>query len=122
MIRIVSISVVVLSMAVTVLAQERPLTLTDGPATVMTTPLAAATAEDALQLQVVILKSQLAQALGAAAKCEVDGPQAAKVAAEANAAAQALVSALDARGLRVDPATNAIVPKPKAAAASPAAP
>lgn len=70
------------------------------------------TAEDELNLQIVILKSQLSQALAAQAKCEAEGPQSAKVAGEAQAAGQALIKALDARGLMIDQTTNKIVAKP----------
>jgi hypothetical protein len=71
-----------------------------------------ATAEDELALQIVILKSQLSQALASAAKCEAEGPQSAKVAQDAQAAGQALVKALDARGLTVNE-KNQIVEKSK---------
>lgn len=69
-------------------------------------------AADELQLQIVMLKSQLAQALASSAKCEAEGPQSVKKAQEAQADAQALVRDLDARGLMIDQASNKIVAKP----------
>jgi hypothetical protein len=74
-------------------------------------PAPVATHEDELQLQVVILKSQLAQALAAGARCEADGPQAVKVAQDAQTTGQALLKALDARGLMLS-SDNKIVAKP----------
>ncbi len=71
-----------------------------------------ATREDELQLEIVILKSQLSQALASAAKCEAEGPQSAKTATDAQAAGQALIKSLDARGLTVNE-KNQIVPKPE---------
>lgn len=76
------------------------------------TPTSAPTEVDDLQLQIVLLKSQLAQALASAAKCEAEGPQSAKMAAEAQGGAQSLIKSLDARGLMIDQATNKIVAKP----------
>jgi hypothetical protein len=73
------------------------------------------TAEDQLELRLVILQTQLAQALASAAKCEAEGPAASKIATAANAAATALVKSLDGRGLVIDPQTSTIVPKPPAA-------
>ena len=72
----------------------------------------AGTEADELQLQIVILKSQLAQALSSSAKCEAEGPQSAKIATEAQTGAQSLIKALDARGLMIDQQTNKIVAKP----------
>lgn len=74
-----------------------------------------ATREDELALQIVVLKSRLSQTLAMVAKCEADGSQASQVAQEANAAAAALMTSLDARGLALDSRTGTIVPKPKAA-------
>ena len=73
----------------------------------------AATHEDELQLQVITLRSQLSAALKAQAKCEADGSQASQQWQAAQAEGQALVKALDARGLMVDPQTNTIIAKPK---------
>jgi len=71
-----------------------------------------ATEADELRLQIVILKSQLSQALATSAKCEAEGPQSAKMATGAQSDAQELIKALDARGLMIDQATNKIVAKP----------
>ena len=70
------------------------------------------THEDELTLQIVILKSQLAQAIAANAKCEANGPQSAQLAQDANAAAQTFLASLDARGLKIDEKTNKIIAKP----------
>ena len=70
------------------------------------------TEADELRLQIVILKSQLAQALSVGAKCEAEGPQSAKMATEAQTGAQSLIKSLDARGLMIDQQTNKIVAKP----------
>lgn len=75
---------------------------------------------DELRLQIVMLKSQLAQALNLAAKCEHEGSQSGKIAQEASTAAQTLMKDLDARGLMIDPRTNTIVAKPPAEAPPPA--
>ena len=94
------------------LAGQAPTTIAAQAPTTPAAPLA--TEADELQLQIVILKSQLAQALSSAAKCEAEGPQSAKVAAEAQGAAQGLIKGLDARGLMIDQTTNKIVAKPAA--------
>lgn len=73
----------------------------------------AATDEDKLRLQVVLLRGQLAEALKAQAKCEADGSQASRQLQDAATEGQALLKALDARGLMIDQ-TNTIVPKPAA--------
>lgn len=75
-------------------------------------PPAVASEADELQLQIVILKSQLAQALAAGSKCEAEGPQSAKMATDAQTGAQSLIKSLDARGLMIDQQTNKIVAKP----------
>ena len=72
-----------------------------------------ATKEDEQQLQIVLLRGQLAEALKAQAKCEAEGSQAQKQLQQANTEGQALIKALDAKGLMVDPQTNTIVAKPK---------
>jgi len=72
-----------------------------------------ATHEEQLQLQVVLLRGQLAAALKAQAKCEADGSQASQQLQAAQSEGQALVKALEARGLMVDPQTNTIIAKPK---------
>jgi Skp family chaperone for outer membrane proteins len=69
-----------------------------------------ASAEDKLRLQVVLLRSQLAEALKATAKCEAEGSKATQQLQEANTEGQALLKALEARGLTVN-AQNEIVPK-----------
>jgi Skp family chaperone for outer membrane proteins len=71
----------------------------------------AATDEDKLRLQVVLLRGQLAEALKAQAKCEAEGSQASRQLQDAQTEGQALLKALDARGLTIDQ-TNTIVPKP----------
>ena len=68
-----------------------------------------ATVEDTLRLEIVLLKSRLAQSLAAAAACEATGSQAAKLAQEIQAEGQGLLAALAARGLTID-AANKIVP------------
>jgi len=70
------------------------------------------TTEDKLRLQVVLLRSQLAEALKATAKCEAEGSKATQQLQEANTEGQALLKALEARGLTVN-AQNEIVPKEK---------
>jgi Skp family chaperone for outer membrane proteins len=69
------------------------------------------TSEEQLQLQVVLLRGQLAEALKAQAKCEADGSQAQQQLQKAQTEGQALLKALEARGLMIDQ-TNTIVAKP----------
>lgn len=73
----------------------------------------AATDEDKLRLQVVLLRGQLAEALKAQAKCEAEGSQAGQQLQAAQTEGQALLKALEARGLMVNQ-QNEIVPKPSA--------
>jgi Skp family chaperone for outer membrane proteins len=71
-----------------------------------------ASSEDKLRLQVVLLRGELAEALKAHAKCEAEGSAAAKQLQQAQTEGQALVKALEARGLTVNQ-QNEIVAKPK---------
>ena len=73
----------------------------------------AGTAEEKLQLQIVLLRGQLAAALKAQAKCEAEGSQATQQLQTAQAEGQALIKALEARGLMVN-TQNVIVAKPSA--------
>jgi hypothetical protein len=82
-------------------------------ATVISQVQDAGTPEERLQVQVVMLRGQLAAALKAQAKCEADGSQATQQLQKAQAEGQALLHSLEARGLTVDQA-NMIVPKPSA--------
>jgi hypothetical protein len=70
-----------------------------------------ASQEDKLRLQVVLLRGELAEALKAHAKCEADGSAAMKQLQQAQTEGQALVKALEARGLTVNQ-QNEIVAKP----------
>jgi Skp family chaperone for outer membrane proteins len=70
-----------------------------------------ASVEDKLRLQVVLLRGELAEALKAHAKCEAEGSAAAKQLQQAQTEGQALVKALEARGLTVNQ-QNEIVAKP----------
>lgn len=88
-----------------------PLTLIFVACLVAISAAQTATDEDKLRLQVVLLRSQLAEALKAQAKCEADGSQSAKQLQEAQTEGQSLVKALEARGLMVN-GQNEIVPKP----------
>jgi len=72
-----------------------------------------ATKEDKLQLELVLLRGQLAEALKAQARCEAEGSKASQQLQTAATEGQALIKALDARGLMVDPQTNTIIAKPK---------
>jgi hypothetical protein len=71
----------------------------------------AGTDEDRLRLQIVLLRGQLAEALKKAALCEAQGSQAGQQMQAAQTEGQALIKALDARGLMVDQ-NNQIVAKP----------
>jgi hypothetical protein len=70
-----------------------------------------ASSEDKLRLQVVLLRGELAEALKAHAKCEADGSAATKQLQQAQTEGQALIKALEARGLTVNQ-QNEIVAKP----------
>jgi Skp family chaperone for outer membrane proteins len=70
-----------------------------------------ASSEDKLRLQVVLLRGELAEALKAHAKCEAEGSAATKQLQQAQTEGQALVKALEARGLTVNQ-QNEIVTKP----------
>jgi hypothetical protein len=82
-------------------------------ATVISQAQDGGTEEDRLHVQVVMLRGQLAAALKAQAKCEADGSQATQQLQMAQTEGQALIKALEARGLMVN-AQNQIVPKPSA--------
>jgi Skp family chaperone for outer membrane proteins len=71
-----------------------------------------ASSEDKLRLQVVLLRGELAEALKAHAKCEAEGSAATKQLQQAQTEGQALIKALEARGLTVNQ-QNEIVAKPK---------
>jgi Skp family chaperone for outer membrane proteins len=70
-----------------------------------------ASQEDKLRLQVVLLRGELAEALKAHAKCEAEGSAATKQLQQAQTEGQALVKALEARGLTVNQ-QNEIVAMP----------
>jgi hypothetical protein len=70
-----------------------------------------ATPEEKLRLQVVLLRGELAEAFKAHAKCEAEGSAATKQLQQAQTEGQALVKALEARGLTVNQ-QNEIVAKP----------
>ena len=76
-------------------------------------PKPSATTEETLQWQIILLKLRLAQALSSVAKCEAEGSQAVSLTQDAQTAGQALLKALESRGLTINGAQQ-IVPKPSA--------